>query len=1714
MSKIDPSKTDTLEPFIIGQHPVLGFFAVPLDKETVSEEDLYTVLVYEENCVMPMAFAPYGFTSLTIPFVEGENYTVYWDGTSYSCQGWSAEIEGETFVVLGSTELAQWFIDGGNYAPPASEYPFMLAAIPSSYIFGEPGATIGLVVTAEGLGTQKLFGVYSDPNSKNILPLSEKVLNGFVAEEYFVSFNLDEQKEYRILWANSNFVLDQDLDFESGKIATLKDLDSTLNIGQKYYVVFNGNLYICTAFEDESNPSLIALGNRAAAITNVEGVEDTGEPFLFALHPSTKEAAVITKENYEIVHMTIIGIGEVQEYFCVPVNFEGNLALGNLNIIDIHSGTDEFEDSGEPFLIMSAIKQGMTGIATNQVNPIVLLGIYEHGDISSEEDIPDGIIIRDPLGRPITYGDYSKIILSRASGVKSIFSEGEAVSGNIKLDFKKGNMTVSPEKGKLWSKVFIEKPDGLIPENIAKGVTIAGIEGTATSETEELLVELNLKDGDQIFTPEDEDVAFSKVTIQKPDDLLPEKIVRGANIAGVEGAVDVPILEELNVDLNFSEGDMFLEAGENKGYSTVNIPCPEGLISENIAYGVTIAGIEGQIVPPVTEKQSVEPNFENGDMIITPSQNKLLSQVNILKPSELIGENIAQGIVIAGIEGTYQGGGNGETTTLTTEPSFLDYKEIYTEQAMDDLLKYDTNIGKYFKFMGESGKYVTGQYYTIIDEYQNFQNIKPYSFEKAGTNLNDSIPGPTEFAVNKQCAIGDLLIAIFNRPVSPEVNFQIISDGWELYGESENTKNVNSLISESFNSTLVILTKIATSTLENITIKYSGNGQVCLNVISLPGETSLVLHDCQYANGWHEDLEKEVARPQAKMILWCLYSSATGSGTWKGNVANIASGSVSYNNTGYVAPLAFAFDYNKDKEFTSFELDVSNEEEDARMYWPIEIVLPNNNVFQIAEEGNIGWRDFQVLRDNGGKSYSQVTLNRPLTLAPENIIPGAYVAGIGPGTGITGLPKLNQPTLSTSSSTNYNTLTITNPATNGNFAKTVNLYINNELVITKTAPSSGASISVTDVSLYDNIDGAQVISVGLIGDQFQESNRVTYNTNMYGVDIKPSRLDASYTNLGIKAGSTLTTTLDTKTSSGYMPITPKIKMGGVEIDNFTWDRNIEESINSQTSGVTIKVGSKYQTARLTIPNVQGKIDIEVPLDYKPQLYPPTLENRAEGLAVIPPLYAEQMEVFVDGEEQAPAQGVSFYWEGLGTNSSLEPYPGGEIYFGIIQDNGWMIKRLHLSAQVDTQIQLRISLAQNMYDSGTDASDAYLLVSQLDTLLSQSQTTDSSGLKANYKGNKTSLQTLTYDVPAGEHTIDIKYKQDKAPRMQFFKLIPYKLCQEKIYSPEFNDYNEHVISAKATSAYGLDSEFAHLTFQSRPSCQVENYILTVSNIIDSVEQIEVFIDSNSIGVFDYEENFAIDLIDYPYHSTNHQVQIKVTGPGLEALSSTITADLSLPAPAAALSEGVLTLSNVFEKVEEIDLYVNDTLKQTYTYDPTTEFSQDISGYFVGGTPTASYSVTPKVEGASYGFAQSGNYWVSQNKGKDSTAALAQVNFTYGTPYNIKVVARNDEKAIALTSNVISHVDTTGLGSRTATFSCINYAENNYDFGLLSVIDTAMSPSYSDVTTGVQKSFKGSNSSSAQTYSYAIPAGSHFVQVKYRKDGSQSTYNDTLQFRVTF
>lgn len=133
-------------------------------------------------------------------------------------------------------------------------------------------------------------------------------------------------------------------------------------------------------------------------------------------------------------------------------------------------------------------------------------------------------------------------------------------------------------------------------------------------------------------------------------------------------------------------------------------------------------------------------------------------------------------------------------------------------------------------------------------------------------------------------------------------------------------------------------------------------------------------------------------------------------------------------------------------------------------------------------------------------------------------------------------------------------------------------------------------------------------------------------------------------------------------------------------------------------------------------------------------------------------------------------------------------------------------------------------------------------------------------------------------------------------------------------------------------------------------------------------------------------------------------------------------------------------------------------------------------------TVSSGFTGTVAGASYGFSWSAStgYYVSTNKGQDSSAAVCRV--TLNLPVRCLV-----------------------------TIEYVNYAESNYDYGIFGNVDTSLGTSYSD-DSSYYKSCKGESDQNAKTLTYEIASGEHFIDIKFRKDTSMDEGNDALYFKI--
>lgn len=63
--------------------------------------------------------------------------------------------------------------------------------------------------------------------------------------------------------------------------------------------------------------------------------------------------------------------------------------------------------------------------------------------------------------------------------------------------------------------------------------------------------------------------------------------------------------------------------------------------------------------PKEEETKTITPNFASGNVVVTPTTGKVLSQVTINKDTNLIADNIKKDVTVHGITGTYEGSGGG-----------------------------------------------------------------------------------------------------------------------------------------------------------------------------------------------------------------------------------------------------------------------------------------------------------------------------------------------------------------------------------------------------------------------------------------------------------------------------------------------------------------------------------------------------------------------------------------------------------------------------------------------------------------------------------------------------------------------------------------------------------------------------------------------------------------------------------------------------------------------------------------------------------------------------------------------------------------------------------------------------------------------------------------------------------------------------------------------
>ena len=169
-------------------------------------------------------------------------------------------------------------------------------------------------------------------------------------------------------------------------------------------------------------------------------------------------------------------------------------------------------------------------------------------------------------------------------------------------------------------------------------------------------------------------------------------------------------------------------------------------------------------------------------------------------------------------------------------------------------------------------------------------------------------------------------------------------------------------------------------------------------------------------------------------------------------------------------------------------------------------------------------------------------------------------------------------------------------------------------------------------------------------------------------------------------------------------------------------------------------------------------------------------------------------------------------------------------------------------------------------------------------------------------------------------------------------------------------------------------------------------------------------------------------------------------------------------------------------------------------------------------------------------------VGENTG-DSTRTLTKtLNYRGGIPYEVTIIQTANDVKPPASWNVVStgtypfELNTNGYyestnkgksnsysyatlnyeGFNKLVLECINSGESNYDYGIISQPDVQLSESTTDdgssESTKVFKNFKYQGSANPVKLTIPSDGGSHFITIKFIKDGSGDTGNDSLQFKV--
>ena len=259
---------------------------------------------------------------------------------------------------------------------------------------------------------------------------------------------------------------------------------------------------------------------------------------------------------------------------------------------------------------------GILGTFTNPGNLSAVSGDTHGGT----EATGDEIITKDLINNKIAYSKGKKY-----KGSYSVTDSATLAAAN--LSFATDDVYTYTVSGyDAASIVYIQQPLTLLPGNIKKNVTIAGIKGTYDNypETEAPTVDLAMSDGNQVILATSGKLMTS-VTVTKPADLTAENIKTGATIGGISG--------------NFTADGTLTGTGTGTTKSSTQLRSGIIAYSQGVRYQGSMAEKAAATYNTSTSNQSIAAN-----QYLTGAQTILAVQTsNIVEANIVYGVNVKVG---------------------------------------------------------------------------------------------------------------------------------------------------------------------------------------------------------------------------------------------------------------------------------------------------------------------------------------------------------------------------------------------------------------------------------------------------------------------------------------------------------------------------------------------------------------------------------------------------------------------------------------------------------------------------------------------------------------------------------------------------------------------------------------------------------------------------------------------------------------------------------------------------------------------------------------------------------------------------------------------------------------------------------------------------------------------------------------------------------------